>query len=128
MLRDAWTHDRRRGDRRLVSFLLEAHIDGAESPARVRELGVGGMVVQAARAWPAGAIVSFSLGSGAEATGRMEGHVAHSRLMLSQRHEGSPVYFTGVAFARVTPDQVARVAAWLAAIDQRGSGRSTVVP
>lgn len=128
MLRDAWTPDRRRGDRRIVTFRLHAQIEGTDAPARVRELGPGGMVIEAGRPLPAGAAVIFSLGDDADAIASMEGHVAHSRLMLTQRHDEPPVYLTGVAFARVAPDQAARVALWLAAIDHHGRGRSPRLP
>jgi hypothetical protein len=128
MPQDAWTPDRRRSDRRRVTFPLMAEVEGIVSPAPVRELGSGGMVVECGRPLPAGARMTFSLGNGADATGPMEGHVAHSRLMLTQRHADTPVYLTGVAFIRIAPDQAARVAGWLAVIDQHGPGRSTRVP
>ena len=128
MLRDAWTPDRRRGDRRIVPFPLYAQLLGSDDPVRVRELGPGGMVVEAGRPLPAGAMVSLTLGSGADAIGPMEGHVAHSRLMLPQRHGETPVYLTGVALARMEPDHAVRVAAWLAAIDQHGHDHSPRVP
>ena len=128
MPRTLWTPDRRRGDRRLVPFLLHAHMQGADAPVRVHELGPGGMVVESARPLMAGDRVTFTLGSGADATGPMEGYVAHSRLILARRDGESPVCLAGVAFEHVTAVQWDRVAAWLAAIDQSRNHGSTQVP
>lgn len=128
MLRDAWTPDRRRGDRRPVRLPLPVHIEGFDSPAHVCELGPGGMVLQTGGPLPAGSAVVFSLGLGADSSGPIEGRVTHSRLMLPQRHGDPPAYLTGVAFAHVTPDQADRVAGWLTAIDQHGHDRPTRVP
>lgn len=73
----------------------------------------------------AGDVVTCSLGSGPQAIGPLQGHVAHCRLILPFRHGEPPVYLAGVAFEHIMPVDSARIAAWLGDMDDRGGPRST---
>ena len=114
---DAWTPDRRRADRRPVTFPFHAAVAGEDTPWRVHELSPGGMVVESRRPLAAGDCLTFTLGTGDDAIGPMDGHVAHSRLILAVRYGEPPACLAGVAFEHVTTAQAAQLARVLHAID-----------
>lgn len=114
---DAWTPDRRRADRRPVTFLFHATVAGEDAPWRVHELSPGGMVVESHRPLAAGDGLTFTLGRGDDAIGPVGGRVAHSRLILSVRYGEAPACLAGVAFEHVTTAQAAQLARVLHAID-----------
>lgn len=120
MAPDAWTPDRRRGDRHLLAWLLPARVEGTDESLAVRELSMGGMVMEAATPMQVGVPLRVTLGSGTDVVGPIEGHVVHSRLMLG-RHVDVPVCLVGVAFRHVTPSQAERIAAWLSATNPHGT-------
>lgn len=125
MTPDAWTPDRRRSDRHLLAWSLAARVEGTDAPLAVRELSAGGMVVEVASPLQVGVPLRFTLDSGTDVAGPMEGHVAHSRLILGQ-HVDAPVCLVGVAFQHVAPAHADRIAAWLSATDRRGTHSSRV--
>ena len=130
MRQDSWAPDRRRTDRRLVPYDFEVRIEGLGAPLRVRELGSGGMVIESSGPLGLGDVLVFTLGgpTGAGAIGPMQGHVAHSRLLLAKRVGEVPACLAGVAFDNLTPDQSARIATVLADIDQRRRRRFQDAP
>jgi hypothetical protein len=113
MPRDAWTPDRRRTDRQDVSFPLQARFDDNDALVSVRQLGMGGMIVETPHPLPAGRSVRVTLRTDADTLGPIDGRVAHSRLLLTQRQETVPVYLTGVAFGQVSHEHAAGIRAWL---------------
>lgn len=115
MSRDAWTPERRRSDRQNVVFTLHAQLDDNDTRVSVRQLGMGGMIVETSAPLPAGRAVRVTLGTETESVGPIDGWVAHSRLLLTQR-TATPVYLTGVAFGHVTSAQAAAIGAWLSAL------------
>jgi hypothetical protein len=121
---DGWAPDRRRSNRRLVPYPYRVWLDGADEPMRVRELGPGGIVIESARPLMRAAAVLVVLGTnGADGIGPLQGHVAHSRMLLAQRSGEPPVCLTGIAFDGVSPTHAARIATVLADID-RQDGRT----
>ena len=122
MPRDAWTPDRRRSDRQDVSFPLQARFDDNLALVSVRQLGTGGMIVETAHPLPAGRAVRVTLSTAADSLGPIDGRVAHSRLLLTQRDAAAPVYLTGVAFGAVTHEHAAGILAWLSAPPTDGRG------
>lgn len=128
MVRDAWTPDRRRTNRQDVAFPLHARFDDSDTRVNVRQLGMGGMIVETVHPLPAGRAVRVTLGTDAQLLGPIDGRVAHSRLLLTQRREPSPVYLTGVAFGEITSEQAAGIDAWLSAPPCDGGVRGTRVP
>ena len=125
MPQDFWAPDRRRSDRRLMPDDYRVCVEGADTPMRVRELGPGGIVIESARPWPMGDAVQFRLGAaGSDGIGPMQGHVAHTRMLLPRRAGEPAVCLTGIAFDRVGPECAARIATVLADIDGRHARRS----
>lgn len=124
MMRDGWAPDRRRADRRVVSFSLQVVVESGSDPMRVHELSAGGMVLEATRPLVAGGPLVFRLGLDRDTVGPMRGRVAHSRLLLPKRVGEPPSYLAGVTFEHVTADQAAHIARLLATIDERRTGRS----
>jgi len=124
MIRDGWAPDRRRADRRVVSFPLQVLVENGGDPMRVRELGTGGMVLEATRPLVSGGSLVFRLGSAGDTISPMRGRVAHSRLLLPTRIGEPPSYLVGVTFEHVTADHDAHIARLLATIDERRAGRS----
>lgn len=125
---DAWTPDRRRADRRPVTFAYHAFVEGEELPWRVHELSAGGMVVESTRPLIAGDDLRFILGSGETAIGPIEGHVAHSRLILAVRFGEPPACLAGVAFEHVPAGPAAQLAQLLKAIDAHRGTTTQNVP
>jgi len=104
-------------------------VEGVGDPMPVREMGPGGIVIESARPLALGDIVRFVLGeAGPDGIGPMEGHVAHSRMLLAQRSGALPVCLAGVTFDRVRPEHAARIATVLAEIDGRHARRSQDAP
>ena len=125
----SWAPDRRRSDRRLMPDHYRAWVEGVDDPMPVREMGPGGIVIESARPLALGDTVRFVLGAaGPDGIGPIEGHVAHSRMLLVQRSGAAPVCLAGVAFDRVSPEHAARVATVLAEIDERHTRRSQDAP
>ena len=114
MSRDAWTPERRRSDRQDVVFALHARLDDNDTRVTVRQLGMGGMIVETSAPLPAGRAVRVTLGTDRESLAPIDGRVAHSRLLLNQR-TAAPVYLTGVAFGHITSAQAAGIKTWLSA-------------
>ena len=114
---DSWTPDRRRAYRRPVTFPFHARVQGEDEPWRVHELSPGGMVVESTRPLAAGDWLTFTLGTGPQAIGPLEGHVAHSRLILAVRYGEPPACLAGVAFEHVSAAQAGQLADVLRAID-----------
>lgn len=125
MMRDGgWAPDRRRVDRRVVSFSLQVLVESGGAPLQVHDLSAGGMVLEATRPLVAGAPLVFRLGNDRDTVGPMQGRVAHSRVLLPQRAGEPPSYLAGVTFEQVTADQAAHIARLLASIDERRARRS----
>ena len=104
-------------------------VEGADAPLPVREMGSGGIVIESARPLLRGEAMRFVLHApGADGIGPMEGHVAHSRMLLAPRSGAPPVCLAGVTFDRVEPEHAARLAAVLADIDGRRARRPQDVP
>ncbi|WP_239492880.1 PilZ domain-containing protein [Luteitalea sp. TBR-22] len=114
---DSWTPDRRRADRRPVTIACHAVVQGEDEPWRVHELSAGGMVVASTRPLAAGDSLRFTLGAGATTIGPLDGHVAHSRLILAVRYGEPPACLAGVAFQHVSPAHAAQLSALLQALD-----------
>src|SRR5262245_57614446 len=124
-MQDAWTPERRRGDRRPVPFPLYANTHDGAWRVLVRELGAGGMVIECERPLTAGESLLFTIGAEGGDVGPIAGHVAHSRLLINHDSDARPPCLTGVVFARVPAGTAARLAALLETIDMRtaASGR-----
>jgi len=126
---DGWVPDRRRSDRRLVPDDYQVWLAGVDTPIRVRELGPGGIVIESSRPLTPGDAVHVVLAAnGPDRIGPLQGHVAHSRMLLAQRSGEPPVCLTAIAFDQVGPGQAARIAAVLAEIDERHARRSQDAP
>jgi len=125
---DGWAPDRRRADRRIVTYVCQARIEGEAEPMRVGDLSAGGMVLESPRPLIAGAELAFVLETEVETIGPLRGHVAHSRLVFAARAGDRHSCIAGVAFERVTADQSAAIARVLAEIDERRRNRSQDKP
>ena len=63
-----------------------------------------------------------------DAIGPLEGHVAHSRLILAVRFGEPPACLAGVAFEHVSPSQARQLADLLRAIDAHRSTTTQDLP
>jgi hypothetical protein len=127
-MNDGWAPDRRRADRRIVTYTCQARVEGEADPMRVGDLSAGGMVIESPRPLVAGVGLTFVLETEVETIGPLRGQVAHSRLVLAARAGDTHTCIAGVAFDVVTADQAAAIARVLAEIDQRRRSRSQDMP
>lgn len=115
-MRDGWTPDRRRADRRRVRGPLVAiHEDtGARWP--VVDIGPLGLVIEVDGPLSPGAPFPCVFGDDTTRVGPVAGRVAHCRLLLGSR--GAPArYVAGISFGTVTTTVRAQLDTLLARFD-----------
>jgi hypothetical protein len=100
-MRDGWSPDRRRADRRRVPApLTVTHLDtGARWP--VVDIGRLGLVIELDRAMPQGAAFACAFGDDTIEVGPVDGRVAHCRLLLGAPG-ATPRYLAGISFGTLT--------------------------
>lgn len=100
-MRDGWSPDRRRADRRPVKARLTATLLDTGERWPVVDIGRLGLVIQLDRAIPQGAPFVCAFGDDAVEVGPVDGRVAHCRLLLDT-HEATPRYLAGISFGTLT--------------------------
>lgn len=112
-MRDSWTPDRRRADRRRVPFPMTAtHLDtGVQWP--VIEVGRLGIVIEAPGPLSVGTTVTVRVDADATSMGPLEARIAHSRLLLGARGT-RPIYLAGLSFGRLSTRAESQLEALLA--------------
>jgi hypothetical protein len=88
--------ERRRSPRIEILDRLQGHIVARDAPVTVRNIGLGGMSIEAPAPFAAGSAHEFSLTIGDGSAVLLRGRVLYSR--ETSRPDGSPVYVTGIVF------------------------------
>ena len=88
--------DRRRAPRVEILGRLHGHVKTVGVPVTVREISLGGLSMEAAAAFPIGAVYEFSLTMGDDSAVLVRGRVVYSREHAMV--DTAPVYMTGIQF------------------------------
>jgi hypothetical protein len=112
-MRDGWTPERRRADRRRVQAPLTATHHDTGARYAVVDLGRLGLVIETEQALPQDTPFACSFSDGAHSVGPVPGRVAHCRLLLGTA--ASPQrYLTGISFGTMGSSTRAELEALLA--------------
>lgn len=114
-MRDGWTPDRRRADRRRVQAPLTATHHDTGVQYAVADVGRLGLVIQTDHAVPQDTPFACSVNDGHAQVGPLPGRVAHCRLLLDGQASARR-YLTGISFGALSAPLRAELEALLARV------------
>lgn len=112
-MRDGWTPDRRRADRRRLSVPLTATDLRTGAAWKVVDIGPLGTVVETLQPLALDTAVTLQFGSADGSLGPFDARVAHCRLLLGTSRGPGTTYLVGLSFAPMADDVRAPLTAFL---------------